>query len=316
MDPQRRWLAFSGTTQGSGSAKVARDIFAGTCGGIAVTLVGHPFDTAKVRLQSQSSVNPVYSGALDVVKKTIQWEGPQGLYKGVTSPLAGQIVFRSVLFGAFGAAKRWLSTNPDGTTRALTTLDFYKAGAITGFVSAFAEGPIDFFKSQIQVQIIRAKGDINYKPAFTSVSGCVRSVFRHNGPLGPFQGLTATIVRNTPANSIYLGSFEVLKQQFAEAYGCSPKELPGIVTVAAAGTGGLMYWLAIYPIDQIKSAMQTDSIIKAERKYPTMGAAFSKLYAEGGVPRFYKGFTPCLLRAVPANGVMLLTVDKVTTMLS
>ncbi len=41
-----------------------------------------------------------------------------------------------------------------------------------------------------------------------------------------------------------------------------------------------------------------------------------KLYAEGGVPRFYKGFTPCLLRAVPANGVMLLTVDKVTTMLS
>lgn len=54
-----------------------------------------------------------------------------------------------------------------------------------------------------------------------------------------------------------------------------PKELPGILTVAAAGTGGLMYWLAIYPIDQIKSAMQTDSIIKAERKYPTMGAAFS-----------------------------------------
>ncbi|KAK9906772.1 hypothetical protein WJX75_007691 [Coccomyxa subellipsoidea] len=316
MDSQRRWLAFSERSEVPGGSKVARDIFAGTCGGIAVTLVGHPFDTAKVRLQSQSSVNPVYSGALDVVKKTIQWEGPQGLYKGVTSPLAGQIVFRSVLFGAFGAAKRWLSTNPDGSTRALTTLDFYKAGAITGFVSAFAEGPIDFFKSQIQVQIIRAKGDPNYKPAFTSVSGCVKSVFRHNGVLGPFQGLTATIIRNTPANSIYLGSFEVLKQQFAKAYGCTPQELPGIMTVAAAGTGGLMYWLAIYPIDQVKSAMMTDSIIKSERKYPTMASAFKKLYAEGGVPRFFKGWTPCLLRAVPANGVMLLTVDKVTAMLS
>ena len=46
--------------------------------------------------------------------------------QGVASPLAGQIVFRSVLFGAFGAAKRWLSTNPDGTTRPLTTADFYK----------------------------------------------------------------------------------------------------------------------------------------------------------------------------------------------
>lgn len=38
-----------------------------------------------------------------------------------------------------------------------------QAGAITGFVSAFAEGPIDFFKSQIQVQIIRSKSDPNYK---------------------------------------------------------------------------------------------------------------------------------------------------------
>ena len=46
--------------------------------------------------------------------------------QGVQSPLAGQVVFRSVLFGAFGAAKRWLSTNPDGSTRPLTTADFYK----------------------------------------------------------------------------------------------------------------------------------------------------------------------------------------------
>ena len=40
-----------------------------------------------------------------------------------------------------------------------------------------------------------------------------------------------------------------------------------------------------------------------------------KLYAEGGIPRFYKGFTPCLLRAFPANGIMLLTVDSVNNML-
>ena len=42
------------------------------------------------------------------------------------------------------------------------------------------------------------------------------------------------------------------------------------MTVTAAGIGGLMYWIAIYPLDQIKSAMATDSIIVSERKYPTM----------------------------------------------
>ena len=41
-----------------------------------------------------------------------------------------------------------------------------------------------------------------------------------------------------------------------------------------------------------------------------------RLWEEGGIARFYKGFTPCLLRAVPANGIMLLTVDKVTAYLN
>lgn len=39
---------------------------------------------------------------------------------------------------------------------------------------------------------------------------CVRQTIRHNGFRGPFQGLGATLLRDTPANSIYLGSFEVL----------------------------------------------------------------------------------------------------------
>jgi solute carrier family 25 carnitine/acylcarnitine transporter 20/29 len=55
--------------------------------------------------------------------------------------------------------------------------------------------------------------------AFTSVTGAVRAALTHNGIRGPFQALGPTILRNAPANSIYLGSFEVLKQQFAEYKG-------------------------------------------------------------------------------------------------
>jgi hypothetical protein len=45
----------------------------------------------------------------------------------------------------------------------LDILHVPQAGAITGFVAAFSEGPIDFYKSQIQVQIIKSKQDPNYK---------------------------------------------------------------------------------------------------------------------------------------------------------
>jgi solute carrier family 25 carnitine/acylcarnitine transporter 20/29 len=57
--------------------------------------------------------------------------------QGVASPLAGQMFFRASLFGAFGESKRWLATNADGSSRALRTSDYYKAGAITGFIAAF-----------------------------------------------------------------------------------------------------------------------------------------------------------------------------------
>jgi solute carrier family 25 carnitine/acylcarnitine transporter 20/29 len=62
--------------------------------------------------------------------------------------------FRASLFGAFGSSKRWLATNADGSVRPLRTADYYKAGAITGFIAAFTEGPIDFYKSQIQVSVV------------------------------------------------------------------------------------------------------------------------------------------------------------------
>lgn len=65
-----------------------RDLVAGGVGGVCAVLVGHPFDLVKVRLQTAEK--GVYSGAMDVVRKTIAREGPiRGLYAGVSAPLVG-----------------------------------------------------------------------------------------------------------------------------------------------------------------------------------------------------------------------------------
>ena len=59
------------------------NLVAGTVAGISVCLVGHPFDTLKVRLQTQPVSNPIYKGLTDCFLKTLKWEGIGGLYKGV-----------------------------------------------------------------------------------------------------------------------------------------------------------------------------------------------------------------------------------------
>lgn len=50
-----------------------RALAAGGVGGICAVVVGHPFDLVKVRLQTAEK--GVYTGAMDVVRKTIAKEG-------------------------------------------------------------------------------------------------------------------------------------------------------------------------------------------------------------------------------------------------
>ncbi|MFS8005093.1 putative PPM-type phosphatase domain, mitochondrial carrier domain superfamily [Helianthus anomalus] len=68
-------------------AEVTKDLTAGKIGGAAQLIAGHPFDTIKVKLQSQPTPPtgqlPRYFGAIDAVKQTLAAEGPWGLYKGM-----------------------------------------------------------------------------------------------------------------------------------------------------------------------------------------------------------------------------------------
>ena len=50
-----------------------RSFVSGGVGGIFAVVVGHPFDLVKVRLQTVEK--GVYTGALDVVRKTVAREG-------------------------------------------------------------------------------------------------------------------------------------------------------------------------------------------------------------------------------------------------
>lgn len=44
-------------------------------------VVEYPFDTVKVRLQTQSVENPLFKGPMDCLKATVKDEGFKGLFK-------------------------------------------------------------------------------------------------------------------------------------------------------------------------------------------------------------------------------------------
>ena len=58
-----------------------RSLAAGGVGGVCAVLVGHPFDLVKVRLQTAEK--GVYSGAMDVVRRTVAREGLVRVCSGI-----------------------------------------------------------------------------------------------------------------------------------------------------------------------------------------------------------------------------------------
>ena len=112
------------------------------------------------------------------------------------------------------------------------------------------------------------------------------------------------------------GFYEICRTYFTPKGG-SVADLTVGQQLVSGGIGGFLYWFLTYPTDVVKSAMQSDDIVKRNRKYKGIVDCARKLYfEEGGPPRFFRGFLPCLMRSVPANATMLLVLEKSRQFLS
>lgn len=126
---------------------VAKDLTAGTVGGAAQLIVGHPFDTIKVKLQSQPTPvpgqAPRYAGAVDAVRQTLAAEGPKGLYKGMGAPLATVAAFNAVLFTVRGQMETLLKSEPGAP---LSVGQQVACGAGAGVAVSFLACPTELIK--------------------------------------------------------------------------------------------------------------------------------------------------------------------------
>lgn len=68
-------------------------------------------------------------------------------------------------------------------------------------------------------------------------------------------------------------------------------------TLFAGGMAGIFNWMVAIPPDVLKSRLQT----APEGKYAGLGDVFREAMRNEGVRAFYKGCTPVMIRAFPAN---------------
>ncbi|XP_057417176.1 mitochondrial carnitine/acylcarnitine carrier-like protein [Lotus japonicus] len=287
---------------------VAKDLAAGTVGGASQLIVGHPFDTIKVKLQSQPTPlpgqPPKFSGAFDAVKQTIAAEGPRGLFKGMGAPLATVAAFNAVLFTVRGQMETIVRSHPGAP---LTVSQQFICGAGAGVAVSFLACPTELIKCRLQAQsALGGSGAAAVAVKYGGPMDVARQVLRsEGGTRGLFKGLVPTMAREIPGNAIMFGVYEAIKQQIAG--GTDTSGLGRGSLIVAGGLAGASFWFLVYPTDVVKSVIQVDDY--KNPKFSGSLDAFRKIQATEGFKGLYKGFGPAMARSIPANAACFLAYE-------
>ncbi|KAL1985441.1 hypothetical protein VTN96DRAFT_7884 [Rasamsonia emersonii] len=300
-------VAVTETAPVSQTLAQVRSFIAGGVGGVCAVIVGHPFDLVKVRMQTAEK--GVYTGAIDVVKKTVAREGlAKGLYAGVSAPLAGVTPMFAVSFWGYDLGKTLVSTLSTVPVKndvpQYSIAQISAAGAFSAVPMTLITAPFERVKVLLQIQGQNPPPP-GQKPKYSGGLDVVRQLYKEGGIRSVFRGSAMTLARDSPGSAAYFAAYEYIKRSL------TPKDADGNVTgdlsltavLTAGGAAGVAMWIPVFPVDTVKSRMQS-----ADGR-PTIGGTIRSIYSNGGFKAFFPGFGPALARAVPANAATFLGVE-------
>lgn len=261
-------------------------------------------DTIKVKMQRMAAPlpgqPPLYTGAMDALRKAVAAEGVLGLYAGIQAPLPFVALFNATLFTVNTGMRGIVGGGRSDSDLSIPEIGASAVGA--GAAVAFIACPTELVKCRLQAEPGVHAGAIDV----------TRKVFAAKGIPGLFRGMGATLAREIPGNSLYFMSYVGMQRAFTPPGG-SPKDLGLDKLLFAGGMAGVAFWLPCYPIDAAKTRLQTDSVMNPQ--YRGLVDCIRKVVRTEGVGALYRGVGPCLFRAFPANAATFVTYEWVKGLL-
>lgn len=273
----------------------AKEISYGAIAGSLGKLIEFPFDTVKVRLQSSHGQMSTLTTIRDILHK----EGIfNGFYKGIRAPMVGACMESAVLFSAFQYGQEALlnvtSLSSDSLVRVCA------AGAFSGFAASFVLTPVELVKCKLQV------ANLHKLTSSESYVSLLRKIVGNEGPLGLWHGLNLTLLREMGGTAIWFASYEESLKMLNKA----APDRENVNLLASGAFAGFMFNLSIYPIDTIKSNIQTYDMTSGRSGKLNFASAVTHLTSRpGGLRNLYNGLGITLLRSIPANAAIFYTYE-------
>lgn len=300
---------------------------AGFTAGTVSTLIFHPLDVIKTRLQIYRSTTSTPVTTYTIVRGLVSSGKPlQRLYRGLMPNLVGNsgswsifLGFKSVIEGQIIRYRIFMARDlaaPNDTCKAskqrdlLKPFDFFIASAVSGMMVSLTTNPIWVLKTRM------VSSDRGKNGAYENMWQGVKLIYQKEGVKGFYRGAGISLLGNSHA-AVQFSVYEPIKKfwrkyirgdQNSGSRSEREDKLGTLATLAISGSAKIIAGTVTYPLQVVKSRLQVSELdhISGGR---IMGVS-GRLWREQGWRAFFKGLNINLVRVLPATWVTFLVYEN------
>ncbi|KAL7752514.1 hypothetical protein RI367_002048 [Sorochytrium milnesiophthora] len=261
-----------------------------------------PLDLVKTRLQQHpttvSSSGKILSGSLwRTTKSVVALDGLQGLWRGTIPTITRNVPGSAMYFMSFEYFRKLLNATGLVSTQA--------SNMVSG---AVARGTLGFMLMPVSVIKVRYESS-HYR--YQSMREASRDILAKEGVRGLFAGYGATALRDIPQAGLYVLFYEEMKIIAQSSSALLNVQVP--TTAVNFGSGvvaGLSATVITQPLDLVKTRIQVSPAV-----YTNLPRATLKILKEEGVPGFFTGMAPRLLRKTLNSALTWTVYEEIVRLL-
>ena len=158
----------------------------------------------------------------------------------------------------------------------------------------------------------------SYNPTQTSISRSpfqlTSQIISQHGFTTLFRGWYATCWREIPAFGMYFTIYDGCKDSITKTFfDCNCNDLTDgnnitstswMASAIAGGLSGSLSWAMVYPMDVIKTRIQTSPLHTKQLQDRSIWYVGNQIIKEGGVQSLFRGFSVTVVRAFPVNAII------------
>lgn len=293
---------------------------AGLSAGFCTTLLAHPLDFVKLRLQldttsasQRQAVGRIYrtlvTASTDAA--TGQVSVPRFLgnvYRGVGPNLLGSTSAWALYFYFYRQYKNLVLQYADlDRDSSLQSWHYLLSAFAAGWTTSVLTNPIWVIKTRMISTQRTAPG------AYRSVLHGLRQIYTEEGVLGYYRGLTPALF-NVAQGAVQLSLYDIFKRHLVDrnnsntaADDPSGQRLTTLQYFYASSTSKMLSTGVFYPLQVVRSRLQ---VVHHTHRLQSVTALCADMYRREGLRAFYKGLLTNLLRVVPATCTTFLIYEK------